>query len=453
MWAAHLPRTIPAMDAQAFSQRFDELLEARDFTAAHALVAVALRIEATAVIARYARGVLAMFERDFALADKEMQAVLSVDPHYGQAHHNRGAIAQWQQDYHASVAHFRRAHALDPGSGSTAVSLAHSLLALGQYDEGWNYFEHRAGGLNQDPRPRGLWNGTPLPGRALAVVGEEGIGDVLQFVRYLPAIRERVGKLYLLLDGQFASLAPLLASLSEVDAIVTDRKTGPAINAYCPIMSLAHIAQASLSNPGAAPYLSAPADRVAAWRARLHESTATLASSPASAKQSPRIKRVGLVWGGNPRKSATAADIDSRRSIDPALLAPLAEVPGIEWHTLQLGAAAKQMSRLSPAFAVHDLTASIGDFADTAAYISNLDLVITVDTSVAHVAGAIGAPVWMLNRFDTCWRWGANTSGSKTPWYPSMRIFRQPVFGDWQSVVAEAGHALSVWSKTVENNA
>jgi hypothetical protein len=112
-----------------------------------------------------------------------------------------------------------------------------------------------------------------------------------------------------------------------------------------------------------------------------------------------------------------------------------------------MGTAAKQISRLSPAFAVRDLTAWIGDFADTAAYIRNLDLVITVDTSVAHVAGAIGAPVWMLNRFDTCWRWGGNANGSKTPWYPSMRIFRQPVFGDWQSVIAETGRALSSWSE------
>jgi tetratricopeptide (TPR) repeat protein len=440
------------MDAQVFYQRFDTLMKAREFAAAHALVEVASRIDATALIARYARGVLAMFEHDFVLADKEMQAVLSVDPNYGRAHHNRGAIAQWQQDYQASVAHFRRALALDPASRSTAVSLAHSLMALGQYDEGWNYFEHRSGGLREQPRPRGLWNGTPLPERALAVVGEEGIGDVLQFVRYLPAIRVRVGKLYLLLDGQFASLAPLLASLSEVDAIVTDRKTGPPINAYCPIMSLANIAHASPSDPGTVPYLHAPAERIAAWSARLHESAAMLASSTASAKQPPRIKRVGLVWGGNSRKSVAATDIDSRRSIDPALLAPLAEVPGIEWHTLQLGAAAQQISRLSTAFAVHDLTASIKDFSDTAAYINNLDLVITVDTSVAHVAGAIGAPVWMLNRFDTCWRWGANSNGSQTPWYPSMRIFRQPVFGDWQSVVAETGQALSAWSKAADNN-
>lgn len=223
------------MDAQAFYQRFDALLEAHDFAAAHALVGVASQIDAIAVIARYARGVLAMFERDFALADKEMQAVLSVDPNYAPAHHNRGAIAQWQQDYQASVAHLRRALALDPASRSTAMSLAHSLMALGRYDEGWSYFEHRADGLEEQPRPRGLWNGMPLPERALAIVGEEGIGDVLQFVRYLPAVRGRVGNLYLLLDGPFASLAPLLASLPDVDAIVTDRKTGPPIHAYCPL--------------------------------------------------------------------------------------------------------------------------------------------------------------------------------------------------------------------------
>jgi hypothetical protein len=434
------------MEMQFFPQRFNALLAERDFVAARALIAAASRIDARAVNVRYARGVLAMFEHDFDLADGEMQAVLRADPLYGTAHHDRGAIAMWRQDYPASVAHLRRALALDPTARGTAVALAHSLMAMGRYEEGWSYLEHRAGGLADQPRPRGLWDGTPLPGRALAVVGEEGIGDVLQFLRYLPAIRATVGKLYLFVDGPFASLAPLLASLSEVDAVVPDRTTGPPVNAYCPILSLAHIARASWSNPGVVPYISCPAERVAEWRARLHESGPAPEGSPAIAGKAPGIKRVGLVWGGNPRQwTVTGSDIDSRRSVDPALLTPLAKVAGIEWHSLQIGAAARRRIRLSPEFALHDLTEFIKDFADTAAYIENLDLVITVDTSVAHLAGALGAPVWLLNRFDTCWRWGGNAAGSKTPWYPSMRIFRQPAFGDWQSVVAETAQALGTW--------
>lgn len=437
------------MDEQSFNQRFKEFLEARDFNAAHALVAVSVHVEATATVAHYARGVLAMFEHDLAVANEEMQTVLSVAPFYAPAHHNRGAIAQWQQDYRASVLHFRHAFSIDPTNRATAVSLAHSLMALGDYDNGWNYLEHRAGGLEQRPRPRALWDGTPLPGRALAITGEEGLGDVLQFVRYLPHISDRVGKLHLLLDGQYASLAPLLAAYSDGNAVVTDRRTGPPINAYCPILTAAHIARASLSNPGTVPYLFASTDSIAGWRARLHQST--MSSSPTPANQK-RMDRVGLVWGGNPRASVEGANIDSRRSIDPALLAPLAEVPGIEWHSLQLGVAANQISRLSHAFAVRDHTGSIKDFADTAAYMSNLDLVITVDTSVAHLAGAIGVPVWMLNRFDTCWRWGGNANGSRTPWYPSMRIFRQPAFGDWRSVIVETSEALNKCIKIPESS-
>jgi tetratricopeptide (TPR) repeat protein len=362
-----------------------------------------------------------------------MRAVLEVDPGYAQAHHNLGVIAQWQQDYAASIDHFRRALAAreDSSGHDTALALSHSLMALGRYEEGWPYYEHRPGGLMREPRARGLWDGTALPHGALAVMGEQGFGDVIQFCRYLPRLRPRVGKLYLVLDGPFAPLAPLLASLEGIDAIVTDRRAGPPINAYCLVTTAAHLAGASTANPGTTPYLAAPADRVAVWGERL----GPRAASPA--------KRVGLVWGGSPRVSVRESDIDARRSIDPALLDRLAALRGIEWHSLQLGPAARKSDRLSRAFRLRDFSDFITDFADTAAYIRNLDLLITVDTSAAHVAGAIGAPVWMLNRFDTCWRWGP--AGRTTPWYPSMRIFRQPSYGDWDSVVAELDTALQRW--------
>lgn len=423
------------IDPQSLHDRFHSLVDEGDFEGAEALVQNALRVDPNSPVARYAHGVLALFRRDFPLADAEMQAVLEADPRYAQAYHNRGVIAQWQQDYTTSISYFRQALALKPDAPDTAVSLSHSLMALGRYEEGWDYYEHRRGGLLQQPRPRGLWDGTPLPQGTLAVMGEQGYGDVLQFCRYVPVIRDRVAKLYLVLDGQFAALAPLLESLAGVDAIITHRNAGPPINAFCHVMTMAHLAGASPSNPGKAPYLYVSRDRIAAWSERL---------DIGKRGATRRVKRVGLVWGGNPRQRVRESDIDARRSIEPELLDPLAELPGIEWHSLQLGPAARKIDRCSSAFQLRDLTASIADFADTAAYISNLDLLITVDTSAAHVAGAIGAPVWMLNRFDTCWRWGAHAS--TTPWYPTMRIFRQRTYGDWAPVLQEIRQALEAWS-------
>jgi hypothetical protein len=153
------------------------------------------------------------------------------------------------------------------------------------------------------------------------------------------------------------------------------------------------------------------------------------------------VLRVGLVWGGNPRLAqARISVLDRRRSIPFDALAPLLDVPGVEFHALQLGAAAAQLRDAPLASRLVDMTADIADFADTAALLGELDLLISVDTSVVHLAGALGRPVWMLNRFDSCWRWGSEHDDA--PWYPSMRIFRQPRFGDWKPVVARVTDAL-----------
>jgi hypothetical protein len=419
------------MDAESFKRGFDALIEAARFDEAASLIEAAFPASPDAPLAHYARGVVAIFRREFDAAERELRAVVAAAPDFAPAHHDLGALAQWRKDYQSSIAHLQRAIALDPANRGSYVALAQSLFAAGRYDEGWRCFEAREGGLGQHPRPRGLWDGSPIPGGALGVVAEEGIGDTIQFCRYVATVRDRVARVYLVVDGQYAALAPLLREMDGIDAVVTDRRTGPPINAYVPVMTLAHLAGASPAHPLDVPYLRAPPEREARWRARLGETP---------------LRRVGLVWGGNPRSTARASDIDSRRSIDPALLAPLAEVPGIEWHSLQLGPAAARAGRLAAAFRLRDMTEHIGDFADTAALIANLDLVISVDTSVVHVAGAIGAPTWMLNRFDSCWRWGPD--GDATGWYPSVRIFRQPAFGDWPSVVAAVRDALAAHDST-----
>lgn len=377
--------------------------------------------------ARVAIAELAMFEDRLDFAHCELAAAIEAEPTLAAAWHDLGAVAQWRQDHAKAISCFRRAVTLKSDAGASAVALAHSLFAIGDYEQGWVWFEHRSGGGARRPRPRGFWDGSVIPHAALAVYGEQGYGDIVQFCRYIPQIRERVGRLYLVLD-RHQPLVSLLATLPGVDVTVVDRKQGPPIHAYCPIMTLARFAGASLESPGRVPYLSAPSERIRRWREKLGDA---------------RALRVGLVWAGNHRNEPRGTAIDARRSIDPALLGPLLAVPNVEWHALQLGYGRDQWNRLPANAAIVDHAPAIRDFGDTAGLIANLDLVVTVDTAVAHVAGAMGKSVFMLNRFDSCWRWGQQ--GMTTPWYPTMRIFRQSVFGDWVPAIADAASALAAW--------
>jgi len=376
-------------------------------------------------------GELAMYQSDLDTAGRELTMAVQAAPGLSAAWHDLGALALWRQDYERSIDCLRRAVELAPDARHSSTALAHSLFAAGRYDEGWKWLEYRVGGQAQRPRPRGLWDGSRVPHATLAVMPEEGFGDVIQFCRYIEQIRDRVARVFLVLESSRQSLAPLLASARGVDLIVTDRKRGPPIHAYCPLMTIAHFAHASTEHPGSVPYLAPPKERLEHWQRGLGE------------KYRPRV---GLVWAGSPMSNPRSSAIDARRSIDPALLAPLLSVPDVEWHSLQLGPGLEARHRLSLEFHIKDHSGAIRDFADTAALIANLDLTITVDTSVAHVAGAIGAPVFMLNRFDSCWRWGPR--GEETPWYPTMRIFRQRAFGDWSGAIEDAAAALARWRRS-----
>jgi hypothetical protein len=201
----------------------------------------------------------------------------------------------------------------------------------------------------------------------------------------------------------------------------------PGVDAWIPMMSLPRAFRTSLETiPAEVPYLHADPVRAAAWRARL-------ATSPG--------RKIGLVWAGSPRPGDPNSNaIDRRRSIRLRDYSPLAEVPGVCLISLQKGNAAEQARTPPSGMALRDWTDELDDFADTAALIDALDLVISVDTSVAHLAGALGRPVWVLNRFDQCWRWLRGRDDS--PWYPTARLFRQQEDGDWAAVIRAVARAL-----------
>ena len=302
-----------------------------------------------------------------------------------------------------------------------------ALLLAGQYEEGWRDYEWRwLTGLpdfQSQLDPRLLWEGEALNGRTLLVTAEQGFGDNIQFARFASRIST---------DGvvKLAVPEPLRQLLSTVPGVSSVTATAPAhllppFDFHCPIMSLPNrlgISLETLAGPRA--YVAADPVHVAFWKERL--------------AHLPGL-RIGLVWAGNPLN----ARCDPVRSLPLLELASFGQVRGASFVALQQGPAALDAVVPPPGLNLFR-AGGLRNFADTAALIEALDLVITVDTAVAHLAGALGKPVWLLNRFDTCWRWLLDREDS--PWYPSMRVFRQPKPGEWASVIERVASELAVVS-------
>ncbi|HWK47915.1 MAG TPA: tetratricopeptide repeat-containing glycosyltransferase family protein [Stellaceae bacterium] len=363
-------------------------------------------------------------------AEASYATALALRPDYVEAHYNRGnafaALGQLDAAERAS----REALRLRPDYVRCHIALGMHLLLAGRLDEGWPEYEWRwrsssdgFTGPRDFAQPR--WKGERLEGRVLLLHAEQGFGDTLQFCRYASLAATRAGGRIVLEVPR--PLARLTATLPGVDQVVVEGDALPPFDLHCPLLSLPDIFGTTLDTiPALSPYLAADPAQTARWRARLE----TL----------PGL-RVGLVWAGNPRRSQPSATaIDRRRSLTLSHLAPLGGIDGISFVSLQKGDGASQRIDLPTGMSLHDWTHELHDFADTAALIEGLDLVIGVDTAVIHLAGALGKPIWLLNRFDTCWRWLLGRDDS--PWYPSLRQFRQPRMGDWTSVLADVRIAL-----------
>ena len=414
---------------------------------------------------------------------------LTLRPDYADALANRAILLQMMGRATEAMAGFEAALAIRPLDSGLRFNASLCRLLLGDEAAGWRDFEHRwdsalmASERRDFPCPR--WQGEATG--TVLLHAEQGFGDTLQFCRYAPLVADR--GIRVVLEVQ----PPLLRLMRRLDDRVTVIARGdplPPVDAHCPLMSLPLVlgsppilaagveiatspdpfvswpgerarerglvrpstncpvgtktwvagpgpamtqgesADLSLSSlagwiPAPRGYLHADPGRVAAWRSRLG--------------QWPD-KKIGLVWAGSPRHHAPALRAaDRRRSIALQQLAPLAR-PGFVFVSLQKGEAADQAQTSPPGMALLDWTAELGDFDDTAALVAALDLVISVDTAMVHLAGGLGVPVWVLNRFDTCWRWKLGRSDS--PWYESATLFRQPAFGDWDSVIDATAAAL-----------
>lgn len=319
-----------------------------------------------------------------------------------------------------AIASLRQALEANPEFIDAHYNLGLALLTAGQMREGWNEYRWRLRmpGHLVDGGPLVEWDGAPMRGKVLFVRPEQGLGDTIQFCRYLPLIAPRAQVVL----GVPRPLHRLMMQLPGVARVITEGDPRPTYDAECVLMSLPRLLGAhGAADAGPVPYLRADPASVALWRSRLDP------------LPGPKI---GLVWAGSPGVGAVNT-ADRRRSLPLTAFAPLR---GATFISLQKGPAAIQAKQPPEGMVLIDWSEELRDFTDTAALITALDLVISVDTAVAHLAGALGRPIWMLNRTDTDWRWGV--SGETTPWYPSMRIFRQMAQGDWSAPIAAIAAAL-----------
>jgi tetratricopeptide (TPR) repeat protein len=326
------------------------------------------------------------------------------------AYYNLGCALSDLGRHAQAVEQFARATAREPDHASAHWNSSSSLLALGHFKEGWAEYEWRfqsSSVLDQIGRrhfdaPR--WDGSPLDGGRVFIHCEQGVGDVIQMARYLPQIIERGARPVLECQPELARLlGTSLDGIAEVVARRDDGAVRAAHDCYLPVMSLPGLFETTLETiPQTVPYISAPAALAEHWAARL----------------AGQGLAVGLVWAGRP-----AHRNDRRRSCRLADFAPLAAVSGVRFFALQKGDAAAQATQPPDGLAIESLDSELDDFADTAGAVANLDLVISVDTAVVHLAGAMGRPVWTLLPQVADWRWLIEREDS--PWYPSMRLVRQ----------------------------
>ena len=309
---------------------------------------------------------------------------------------------------------------LKPDDADAHLNLAYSWFFRGDFQAAWPEYEWRwkRRGFSRPAFGQPLWDGSNLNGQTILLFAEQGLGDTLQFIRYVPFVRRLGARVLVQCQGP---LLRLLATCWGINRLVREGDSLPPFDVQIPLLSLPRIFRSTLATiPANIPYLCADPDSSVHWRSQL---------------SSLKGFKVGIAWQGNPEHQR-----DRRRSVGLLTFEPLARVPGVRLVSLQKGPGSEQLRDIEDRLSVLDVADRLGDFADTAALLSNLDLVITVDTAVAHLAGALGIPVWVVLPLDPDWRWLLDRQDS--PWYPSMRLFRQTAWGDWTGVFERVTEAL-----------
>jgi len=361
--------------------------------------------------------------RDLGQLDQAIAAyrqAIRLKPDYAEAHNNLGSVLHDTGQFDEALATGRRAIELKADFVQAHWNYAWLLLTLGEFEEGWKEFEWRLRMSQWTQLGRDFsqtrWTGQDARGKTILLISDARFGDAMHLIRYAPLVAERGATV--LLECQ-AELAPLLSRVRGISSVFVRGERLPSFDWQTPLLSLPLVFGTTMQTiPADVPYLSAPPQRIEQWAKRLAGDSSF---------------KVGLVWAG--------IDGQNARSCSLATFAPLAAVPGVRFYGLQKGPEANQP--VPQGLRLIQMGDELADFADTAGLVSNLDLVISVDTSVVHLAGGMGRPVWTLVPFNPGFQWLRDRTNS--PWYPTMRLFRQPSRRDWDSVITHVVDALSHW--------
>jgi len=356
-------------------------------------------------------------------AEISLRRALSHRPGYAEALHNLGIVLKEQARFTEAAACFEQALACRPDFAEARFALGLTLLQIGKWAEGWRNYDYRFAqtaepGVRHRPFPQPAWSGEAGNGRTIFLWAEQGFGDALQFGRFARDV-SRLGWRVVL--EVHAELARLFASSLPEARVVPRGEALPPFDAHCPLLSVPRLLGITLDTLPAPPsYLAADREATQRWRAQLARGGGF---------------KVGVAWRGSAGQKR-----NRRRSLRPEAFAEFLDLPGVDVISLQKDGRQEELTVLGPRGVLVDAGPKLGDFADTAALISALDLVISVDTSVLHLAGALGVPAWGLLDHASDWQW--LTDRRDSPWYPSVRLFRQPRRGDWTSVTAEVRREL-----------
>ncbi len=373
--------------------------------------------------ARYNLGVALGDAGQFTAAIEQLQQVINDEPDRAEVYNSLGYVYSRQGQHSAAIEAYQQAIEQQPDDAQAHFNLGMTLLKIGDYLRGWEEYDWRwrTGQFTPFQCPHPLWDGEPIPEQTLLLYTEQGAGDAVQFARYIRLAAERCKRLMLVCTVE---LMPLFASLPEIHQL---REAGQInvseFDTYLPLMSLPRVFKTTLDSiPVQIPYFDPAA-------IRRRKTTKALTLPTASGTQ------IGIVWAGNPGHAN-----DRHRSCPLSAFEPLLDNPELHFYSLQKGERSEDLATLPASLTVHNMAPQLNDYGDLALLLEPLELIISVDTSVAHVAAALGKPVWLLLSQDNDWRWGV--SEETTPWYPGMRLFRQTRLDDWEEMMVRVLQAL-----------